>query len=132
MNKKAIWISQGSNIPNLEVIYSLTLLVSIVWFLTPSPIILIIVLFNVTVTKPRFPQWQQEEAHTMIVFHIAQISHDVIVWASDIDVLIILIGYLGDQHQDDSSRNNFMDCWIGNHKRYIDVNSIVNGLKNLQ
>ena len=87
---------------------------------------------SVTVTKPSFLQGHHEEADTMIVFHIAQTSHDVIVRASDTDVLIILIGYLGDQHQDDSSRNIFMDCGIGNHRRYIDVNSIVNGLENLQ
>ena len=88
---------------------------------------------KVTVSKPNFLQGEHKEANTLIAFHVARVTHAVVVRASASDVLIMLIGYLGDQLQKEhSSRNIIMDCGSGNHRRYIDVKSIVNGLKNLQ
>ena len=84
-----------------------------------------------TVSKPNFLQGGHEEVDTLIPFHVSRVTHNVVVRASDTDVLIILIGYFAKQLQKDS-RSIIMDCGIGNHRRYIDVNSIVNGLENLQ
>lgn len=53
-----------------------------------------------------------------------------LVRASDTDILIILIGILGNQDPEvRSSKNVFMDCGIGNSRRYINVTNIVEVLE---
>ena len=84
----------------------------------------------VAVCKPNILQGNYEEADTLIAFHVARVTYNVVIRASETAVLILLIGYLGDQLQKEHSlRNIIIDCGIGKHRKYIDVNSTVNGLE---
>ena len=62
-----------------------------------------------------------EEADTLIAFHIANITADnVIVRASDTDILVILIGVIGQESREDRTiADIIMDCGMGNSRRYI-------------
>ena len=81
---------------------------------------------NVNVTKPLHLQGDHEEADTLIAFHVANITQsDIIVRGSDTDVLVILIGALGQLRPELRSRKNIiMDCGSGNTRRYINVTNI--------
>ena len=76
-------------------------------------------------------QANHEEADTLTAFHLENTSGNrIILRASDTDVLIILIGVLGNQCPEVRySKNVFMDCGSGNSRRYINVTSIVNVLE---
>ena len=84
---------------------------------------------NVTVTQPSVYQGDHEEADTLIAFHVANITGDVVVRASDTDVLAILIGSAGQRLPEDRV---IMDYGTGNSRRYIDVTNIVQGLEHLK
>ena len=76
-------------------------------------------------TAPSHLQGDYEEADTLLAFHIANISADtVVVRASDTDVLVILIGAIGQQLEDDSLPNIIVDCGMGNSRRYINATNI--------
>ena len=81
---------------------------------------------HITVTKPTEYQGDHEEADTLIAFHVANITErNVIIRATDTDVLIILIGLLGRQRPEIRARMNIiMDCGMGNSRRYINVSNI--------
>jgi hypothetical protein len=88
---------------------------------------------HITVTSPAHLQGDHEEADTLIVFHISNItaSH-VIVRSSDTDVLVILIGALGQQRREVRAMANIiMDCGVGDTRRYINVTNIANVLEQL-
>lgn len=85
---------------------------------------------RVIATQPQYLQGDHEEADTLIVFHFANITGDVIVRASDTDVLVILIGALGQQRPEvRSMRSVIMDCGMGNDRRYINVTNICDSLE---
>ncbi|XP_068213902.1 uncharacterized protein [Palaemon carinicauda] len=86
---------------------------------------------EISVTSPAHLQANHEEADTLIAFHLENTSGSkVLVRASDTDVLIILIGILGNQDPEvRSSKNVFMDCGSGNSRRYINVTNIVEVLE---
>ena len=88
---------------------------------------------SISVEEPSYLRGNHEEADTLIAFHAAQITGDIVVRASDTDVLIILIGFLGEQCPEErSSRKIFMDCGVGNHRRLIDICKIVSSLEGLK
>lgn len=81
---------------------------------------------TVSVSKPAYLQGDHEEADTLIAFHVAKItaSH-IIIRASDTDVLVILIGALGQQRPEVRSMVRIiMDCGKGNDRRYINISNI--------
>lgn len=86
---------------------------------------------DISVTSPAHLQANHEEADTLIAFHLEKTSGSMaLVRASDTDILIILIGILGNQDPEvRSSKNVFMDCGIGNSRRYINVTNIVEVLE---
>jgi len=86
---------------------------------------------HVKVTRPPHLQGDHEEADTLIAFHVANITAgSIIVRASDTDVLVILIGALGQQRPEVRSMANIiMDCGMGNSRRYINVTNIADVLE---
>ena len=86
---------------------------------------------HITVTSPSHLQGDHEEADTLIAFHIANITAgNVIVRASDTDVLVILIGALGQQRREVRAMANIiMDYGMGNSRRYINVTNIADVLE---
>ena len=82
---------------------------------------------GITVSRPSYLQGDHEEADTLIAFHVANVSEaeNVVVRAFDTDVLVILIGAIGQQNEEDSSLPDIiMDCGIGNSRRYTNVTNI--------
>ena len=88
---------------------------------------------NITVYSPPHLQGNHEGADTLIAFHTANLSEeDVIVRASDTDVLVILIGAIGRQVESNRSLPNIiMDCGMGNRRRNINVTNITDVLEEL-
>ena len=86
---------------------------------------------EITVTRPLHLQSDHEEADTLIAFHIANITAEhVMVRASDTDVLVILIGAIGQESPDDRTMADIiMDCGMGNSRRYINVTNIADVLE---
>ena len=75
---------------------------------------------GITVSRPSYLQGDHEEADTLIAFHVANVSEaeNAVVRASDTDELVILIGAIGQQNEEDSSLPDIiMDCGIGNSRR---------------
>ena len=81
---------------------------------------------SVCVTKPLHLQGDHEEADTLIAFHAKSAAAGYItVRASDTDVLVILIGTLGNQRVEVRSMTKIvMDCGQGNKRRNINVSNI--------
>ena len=81
---------------------------------------------HIAVTSPVHLQDDHEEADTLIAFYVANNTADnVMVRASDTEVLIILIGTLGQQWREDRTMANIiMDCGIGSSRRYIILTKI--------
>ena len=86
---------------------------------------------HVTQSSPAQLQGDHEEADTLIAFHVTNItSSNVLVRASDTDVLVILIGALWQQRREVRSLANIiMDCGMGNSRRYINVTNIADVLE---
>ena len=83
---------------------------------------------QIIVTQPDYLQGDHEEADTLIAFHINNISsQNIMVRASDSDVLVILIGVLG-QLPPEERPLIIMDCGAGHNRRYISVTNIANKL----
>ena len=89
---------------------------------------------SITTTSPSHLQGNHEEADTLIAFHIAQMAgRNIMVRASDTDVLVIRIGALGQQRREVRSTSNIiMDCGMGNSRRYINVTNITDNLEERQ
>ena len=86
---------------------------------------------NVHVSQPQHLQGNHEEADTLIAFHdINATPGDIMVRASDTDVMVILISALGQLPKEIRGRRNIiMDCGNGNTRRYIDVSNIIDTLE---
>ena len=86
---------------------------------------------HITQSSPAQLQGDHEEADTLIAFHVTNItSSNVLVRASDTDVLVILIGALWQQRREVRSLANIiMDCGMGNSRRYINVTNIADVLE---
>ncbi|XP_068212466.1 uncharacterized protein [Palaemon carinicauda] len=86
---------------------------------------------QIIVTKSTHLQADHEEADTLIGFHLTKLkSSTVLVRASDTDVLVILIGLIGNQRPEVRSMTTvIMDYETGNNRRYINVTDIVNALE---
>ena len=71
------------------------------------------------------------ETDTLIAFHTAKLSkEDVVVRASDTDVLVILISAIGRQIQGERSLPKIiMDCGVGDSRSYINVTNIADILE---
>ncbi len=89
---------------------------------------------SICVTSPVQLQADHEEADTLVAFHATNVSSStVIVRASDTDVLVILIGILGQQRPEvRSAAKVIMDCGQGNSRRYINVTNIAQVLEEHQ
>ena len=89
---------------------------------------------HINVSKPPHLQGDHEEADTLIAFHVANITEsDIVIRASDTDVLVILIGALGQKSPEARAMTNIiMDCGTGNSRRLINVTNIVENLEQRQ
>ncbi len=89
---------------------------------------------HVVVSIPAQLQGDHEEADTLIAFHVANITAgNVMVRASDTDVLVILIGTLGQQRREVRSMGTvIMDCGTKNNRRYINITNITDNLEEVQ
>ena len=77
---------------------------------------------EITVTRPLHLQGDHEEADTLIAFHIANITAEhVIVRASDTDVLVILIGAIGQESPDNDGRH-YHGLWNGKQQKVHQCN----------
>ena len=86
---------------------------------------------SITVSKPPHLLGEHD---TLIAFHVANITEkDILVRASDTDVLVILIGALGQKRPEVRSMTNIiMDCGTGNDRRFINVTNIAETLEERQ
>lgn len=88
---------------------------------------------HIIVTKPHYLQGDHEEADTLVTFHAANVTGDIIVRASDTDILVILIAALGRRRPEErSSTMILMDCGMGNNRRFINVTNIVSTLEDIK
>ena len=74
--------------------------------------------------EPAHLQSSHEEADTLIAFHVRQVEADVIVRASDTDILVLLIAMIGRITEGEIPTKYgqmVMDSAAGNKRRYIDV-----------
>lgn len=82
---------------------------------------------TLTTEVPPTDQGIHAEADTLVALHASQIDGDIIVRASDTDIIIILLSMISlhqDQEADIKYQRIVMDCGAGNSRRYIDVSSI--------
>ena len=86
---------------------------------------------QIIVSNPTHLQANHEEADTLIAFHLVNITaSNVLVRASDTDVLIILVGIVGSQRPEVRANTQvIMDCGDGNTRRFINVTNIVEELE---
>ncbi|KAJ8031889.1 hypothetical protein HOLleu_25241 [Holothuria leucospilota] len=88
------------------------------------------------VENPAHLQSSHEEADTLLAFHAASALGNVVVRASDTDVMVILLGMLGrhmeESHTETAYRRIIMDCGSGNNRRHIDVSKIATALESTQ
>ena len=86
---------------------------------------------QILLSSPAHLQGNHEEADTLIAFHLENIiSNVVLIRASDTDVLVVLIGILGNKNKEERTRSTIiMDCGSGNSRHYINVSNIVNVLE---
>ena len=100
----------------------------------------IIVTYNkvdskMTVDRPVHLQGNHEEADTLLAFHAAHTTGNIVIRASDTDVMVVILGMLGRHILNQcevSYENIIMDCGSGNSRRYIDVSSIATTLESEQ
>ncbi|XP_041362193.1 uncharacterized protein LOC121378189 [Gigantopelta aegis] len=85
---------------------------------------------KMNVENPGHLQGKHEEADTLLAFHASNVDGNVMVRASDTDVLVILLGMIGRRMKSNMSSNwIIMDCGSGNNRRYIDVSCIAAALE---
>jgi len=90
---------------------------------------------KMNIEQPAHLQGNHEEADTLIAFHLSSANGNVMIRASDTDVLVIVIGMVGRQltSQRATSYNQIiMDCGSGNTRRHIDLSSITTVLESKQ
>ena len=87
------------------------------------------------VEHPAIFQSTHEEADTLVAFHASRVQGNVIIRASDTDILVILLGMLGQSKTGVtpvSCGKVIMDCGSNNNRRHIDVSAIANALDRKQ
>ena len=76
------------------------------------------------------------EADTLIAFHASTAMANILLRASDTDVVVVLIGMIGrEQHNSAMTagqRHIIMDCINVNSRRLMDVSNIVSALESKQ
>lgn len=90
---------------------------------------------KMNVEHPPELQGEHEEADTLLAFHAASgLTGNIIVRASDTDVLVILLGMLGRNLVTPSPLDLriIMDCGSGNDRRHIDISGIALALESKQ
>ena len=76
-------------------------------------------------------QCTHEEADTLVAYHASRVSGNIVVRASDTDILVILLGMLGQSETRERlllCGKVIMDCGSGNNRRHIDVSAIATAL----
>ena len=84
------------------------------------------------VERPANLQSSHEEADTLLALHASTATGNLVIRASDTDVLIILLGMIGkhlNENKDTSYDWIIMDCGKGNKRRHIDVTSVAFALE---
>jgi hypothetical protein len=79
------------------------------------------------VERPANLQGSHEEADTLLAFHASNATGNLVVRASDTDVLVILLGMIGkhlNENRDTSYGRIIMDCGKGNKRHDIDMTHI--------
>ena len=88
------------------------------------------------IESPGHFQGNHCEADALIAFYASTAVGNILVRASDTDVLVILIGMLGREQRNSGPiadlQRIIMDCGNGNSRRYIDVSTVVNALESKQ
>ena len=82
---------------------------------------------TLTIEVPPTHQCIHAKADTLVALHASQIYGDIIVRASDTDIIVILLSMISlhqDQEEDIKYQRIVVDCGAGNSRRYIDVSSI--------
>lgn len=75
-------------------------------------------------------QSNHEEADTLIAIHANKVTaRHVVVRASDTDVLVILVGSIGQRPEVRSMTTLIMYCGMGNTRRFINVSNIAEVLE---
>ena len=114
LGKKIIYVSHGGNCVRLKFNESTS---------------------QMTVDYPLNLQGDHEEADTLIAFHAANACGNVVVRASDTDVLVILLGMIG-RHMELPTEPSYshiaMDCGTGNNRRHINISAIASALEKTQ
>ena len=83
-------------------------------------------------TTPEHLQGKHAEADTLLAFHTRHSKRDIVIRASDTDVLIILLAMIGKHNEDDTPivyNSINMDVGVGNSQRLIDVSQIYETLE---
>ena len=90
---------------------------------------------KITVEHPTIFQSTHEETDTLVAYHASRVPGNVVVRASDTDILVILLGMLGQSKTRAtpvSCGKVIMDCGSNNNRRHIDVSAIANALDRKQ
>ncbi|CAL4180456.1 unnamed protein product, partial [Meganyctiphanes norvegica] len=90
---------------------------------------------KIVVEHPDHLQGSHEEADTLLAFHAANSNGNIVVRASDTDVMVILLGMLGrhmENHRETSYQCIILDCGSGNTRQHIDVSKIASVLESTQ
>lgn len=88
---------------------------------------------KMSIVQPENLQGTHEEADTLLAYHAATASGNLLVRASDTDVMVIIIGMLGRNMMAGTPvKSIFMDCGSGNSRRFIDITSIAKALETKQ
>ena len=85
-------------------------------------------------TTPEHLQGTHAEADTLLAFHTRHSKGDIVIRASDTDVLIILLAMIGKHYEDETLiayNSIIMDVGVGNSQRLIDVSQIYETLETL-
>ena len=88
---------------------------------------------SMVVQQPEILQNNHEEADTLITFFASQLTGNILVTASDTDVLIILLGYLGNCRPEVAAGFQIvMDCGGNKNRRLINATAIKEKLEEIR
>ena len=80
--------------------------------------------------QPENLQGHHEEADTLVALHVSKVHGNIIVRASDTDIVVILLGLLGKMSEEEQeTRSILLDCGYGNNRRYININELFHVLE---
>ena len=78
---------------------------------------------HIKISSPSAFQGDHEEADTLVAFHVSKIESDVVVRASDTDIICLLCSI-----ERNPRFSLFVECGNGNSQRYINIKQIVESL----